>query len=165
MLTRDDGPESPYGEALGRAIQVLRTERGISRAELAKRAGLSYSYLSELETGRKGGNTKTFFLLANALGVTPRELHALVEERVLPTMAAPRAESAFDETLAEPSETPRRSWFRGARVAPPDTSPRRGPSASPAALDEARAELDAILAGLSPEDRALLLEFARRLGR
>ena len=42
-----------YSEALGRTIQVLRTELGVSRRDLADKADISYSYLSAIETGQK----------------------------------------------------------------------------------------------------------------
>jgi len=44
---RTSSSEDPiFYVALGRAIQVLRTERGLGRRELAELAGLSYPYLS-----------------------------------------------------------------------------------------------------------------------
>ena len=36
---------------VGRAIAVLRAELGLSRSDLSERAGLSYPYASEIETG------------------------------------------------------------------------------------------------------------------
>ena len=45
--------EAAFAKALARAIRVLRTELGMSRKELAERADLSYSYLSELENAAK----------------------------------------------------------------------------------------------------------------
>jgi transcriptional regulator with XRE-family HTH domain len=72
------GSDDPgYYEALGRAIRVLRTERGLERKDLAEAAGLSYPYLSEIETGRKRPSSKALFVIAEALGVRPSELLAL----------------------------------------------------------------------------------------
>ena len=51
----DQTGEDPIGEGLGRAIRVLRTARDLGRRELAERAGLSYSYLAEIENGDKSG--------------------------------------------------------------------------------------------------------------
>ena len=49
-----DPPEdSRFARALGRAIKVLRTLQGVDRKDLADSAGLSYSYLAEIENGKK----------------------------------------------------------------------------------------------------------------
>lgn len=74
------GSDDPgYYEALGRAIRVLRTERGLERKELAEAAGLSYPYLSEIETGRKRPSSKALFVIAEALGVRPSEVLSLAD--------------------------------------------------------------------------------------
>lgn len=171
--SKDGEPGEPpgYSEALGRAVQALRAERGLSRAELAERAGLSYSYLSEIETGKKSGtSSKVLYVLAKALGVSVRELMTTAEERVLPTMMGADFErSAFairdpvdpvDASLA-PMDAPRTrsSWFRDdARIAAARSA--NAPSNQGEAI--ARELLD-ILPQLSPQDLALVLELARRL--
>jgi DNA-binding XRE family transcriptional regulator len=86
------GSDDPgYYEALGRAIRVLRTERGLERKDLAEAAGLSYPYLSEIETGRKRASSKALFVIAEALGVRPSELLALGDRYGGRTSAAPPA--------------------------------------------------------------------------
>ena len=48
------GPFRIYTPAsLGDAIRHYRTEAGLTQAQLAKKAGLQRSYLSELETGKE----------------------------------------------------------------------------------------------------------------
>ena len=54
---------------MGRAIQVVRTDRGWSRRDLAQRTGLSYSFLSEIENGVKEPSTKTFMRICVSAGV------------------------------------------------------------------------------------------------
>ncbi len=59
------------GTDLGERIKKLRGEMNLSQAELARRAGLSPAYLSELEGGqgkRPGG--QVLLHLAQALGTT-----------------------------------------------------------------------------------------------
>jgi len=172
------GDDPAVFERLGRAIQVLRAELGLSRKELASRARLSYSYVSEIEVGKKEPSSKTVFVLARALGVSPSELMAAAEERVrspAPTLrdewdtdAAPimlaavevergPSERALASRVKDPGQT---SESRG-RASPPQ-SQRPGASAE---FRQDRKALIEILERLDPEDRELLIEFARRLVR
>ena len=63
-------------EGLGRAIKVRRTGLDLSRKELAQRAGLSYSYLAEIEKGMKSPSPRTLAAIAAGLGLP---LHELLE--------------------------------------------------------------------------------------
>ena len=167
----EPGEDPAYAEALGRAVQALRAERGLSRADLAERAGLSYSYLSEIETGKKSGtSSKVLYLLAKALGVTVRELMTIAEERVLPAMREQDVSTAMlsEFSSALPSEAPEetrrvlRSWFRDdARVEASRVAASR-PDDRRAAIAH---DLAALLPELSAEDLALVLDLARRLRR
>jgi transcriptional regulator with XRE-family HTH domain len=67
---------------MGRAIQVVRTDRGWSRRDLAERTGLSYSFLSEIENGVKEPSSRTFALIADALDVAPGALLYDAERRL-----------------------------------------------------------------------------------
>lgn len=55
-------------------IKNLRLERNWSQAELAKKAGLSQSYIHDLETGTKTPTIRTLEKLAKALQVPIDEL-------------------------------------------------------------------------------------------
>lgn len=57
-------------------VRVLREHRGLSAGELARRAGISASYLSEIETGRKPGSAQALRRLAEALDVQIEDLIA-----------------------------------------------------------------------------------------
>lgn len=72
--------QSTDAERLGRAIQLRRVELGLKRPQLAKRAELSYPYLSEIENGMKNPSTKALRQLAAALELSPAELIALAEK-------------------------------------------------------------------------------------
>jgi len=50
-------------------IKAIRKWRGLSQTELAERAGIGQSYLSELETRHKQGAADTLLSLAKALDV------------------------------------------------------------------------------------------------
>ncbi len=74
---------------LGRAIAATRTEQGMKRGELAKAAGVSYPYLSELENGTKQGSTQKIGQIAEALGMTPSQLLARAESLALGNASGP----------------------------------------------------------------------------
>jgi len=50
-------------------LKVWREHRGLSQRALAARAGLDFTYLSQIETGARRGPVKTMKKLAQALGV------------------------------------------------------------------------------------------------
>ncbi|MEG6615855.1 helix-turn-helix transcriptional regulator [Peptococcaceae bacterium 1198_IL3148] len=58
----------------GESIRALREERGYTLQDLAKRAKLSLSYLSEIERGSKRPSLKTIDKLATALNVPKTQL-------------------------------------------------------------------------------------------
>jgi transcriptional regulator with XRE-family HTH domain len=83
---------------LGDAIRTRREEVKLSRRDLAERAGLSYPYLSELETGKKRGSPDSIRSVADALGLGQDELwaraDALAGAALEAFMAAPPAPAA-----------------------------------------------------------------------
>lgn len=58
----DDGPSQA-------SVRVWREHRGLTQDELARRVGLSKSFLSEIENGKKTGSVRTLRALADALGI------------------------------------------------------------------------------------------------
>jgi transcriptional regulator with XRE-family HTH domain len=165
-LTEED---PRYYEALGRAIKVARTQQDLSRKTLAQRAGVSYAYLSDIETGRGRPSSKALLAVAGALGRTPSELlqeaelyGAMRELSETPDEPTPGASPWFHAGAGQPasraaaSETPpamltRTEWQHLAR------SRLSGRSSSE------RAELHAIVDGLSDDDVRVVLQIARRL--
>ncbi|MFE9812913.1 helix-turn-helix domain-containing protein [Streptomyces sp. NPDC005227] len=65
--------ESPVTD-LGHNIRAARKAQGMSLRELARRAGISASALSQIETGKTRASAKTAYELAQHLGVTLAEL-------------------------------------------------------------------------------------------
>lgn len=55
-------------------VLVFRKHRNMTLAGLSEASGISKSYLSEIETGRKPGSAKTLAAIATALGVTIEDL-------------------------------------------------------------------------------------------
>lgn len=66
------------GRELGRFLEHRRRELGLSRRDLSDQSGLSYPYISQLETGDREPALKAMRALAPVLEVRPEELAALV---------------------------------------------------------------------------------------
>jgi len=162
-------PDQPSSDpaflaAYGAAVRDIREERGQDRKELAAAAGISYSYLSAIESGQKLPSGTVQTVLATALETPASDLLARangelhtdsIEEVVSSSMAAPMPVGDMDSTN-----------FAAARLAPqarriesePWPSSERGVSAS-----GALAELQALIPSLSPKDAAMVVSMARRL--
>jgi transcriptional regulator with XRE-family HTH domain len=162
-------PDQPSSDpaflaAYGTAIRDVREEKGLDRKELAAAAGISYSYLSAIESGQKLPSGTVQTVLADALETPASDLLARangelhtdpLEEVVSNSMAAPMPVADFDSMNSA-----------AARLAPqarriesdPGQFSEPGVSAS-----GALAELQALIPSLSPEDAAMVVSMARRL--
>lgn len=123
-----------FTDALGRTIQVLRTDRGIDRKDLAAQAAISYSYLSAIESGKKQASSAVLRRIAHALGLRSHELFASAEQRV-----------EHDTNLTRPAPT---AWM--------------APTARDLAGIDAEA-LVAAFTRLPAADRAIVWDLIRRL--
>ena len=61
-------------QLLGRNVRARRKQLGLSQEELAFRAGMKRSYLSDLERGARNPTVRALGRLAEALGAAPEEL-------------------------------------------------------------------------------------------
>lgn len=61
-------------ETFGTRIRRLREKHGWSLTELSNRAGISRSYLAQIESGQSAPTEDKILKLANALGALPSEL-------------------------------------------------------------------------------------------
>jgi len=61
-------------EKLGKRIYTLRKKVGLTQDELAYQAKLDYSYMNEIEKGKRNPSVKRVYLIARALKVTLSEL-------------------------------------------------------------------------------------------
>lgn len=59
---------------LSKRLVWLREQRSLSQRDLAERTGLSYGYISHIESGFRQPTLKTIRLLAAALNVSPHFL-------------------------------------------------------------------------------------------
>lgn len=74
-MDADNGVRVPHEVALaifgGKSpIRAYREHSGITLRQLSSEAGISVSYLSEIESGRKAGSSSALFRIAKALGTT-----------------------------------------------------------------------------------------------
>lgn len=76
LLAAEARGEAPLPEAVSTAIlagdsplKAIRRWRGLTQVELATAAGLTQSFLSEIESGAKSGSAETLTRLAAALNV------------------------------------------------------------------------------------------------
>jgi transcriptional regulator with XRE-family HTH domain len=68
-----------YGVIDGKKLEAMREERGLSRQELARQAGISPGTVSKAERGHRVRG-KTAWKVANLFGVHPSEMGHPVEE-------------------------------------------------------------------------------------
>lgn len=64
-------------QTLGEKVQELRNGKGISMRELARRTGISSSFLGEIEAGRRYPKEAYLAAIAKELGVNASELGEL----------------------------------------------------------------------------------------
>jgi len=61
-------------DRFAKRLKALRKERGYTQATLAKRAGVTLSYIGRLEIGRHDPQLSTLLKLAKAMKITIGEL-------------------------------------------------------------------------------------------
>ena len=99
----------PDSREVGERIKRRRAELGMKRRELAEAAGISYPYISQLETGSRDASLPTQIAIARALDVS---LDALFAPEDLPgsspssTTAPPVSGSPNHPGAAPPATTP-----------------------------------------------------------
>lgn len=162
MRQKNDDTQDPrFYSGLGRAIEVLRVDRGLSRKELAEDSGLSYPYVSEIETGRKRPSSRALLAIARALGVRPHELVAAAEERSeRETPSGSRFFHQASAPVAAASPPPRDLAYKSVPLSPrvPPFEEDRYPVS-----EVAIKELVATLRRLDPGDFATVAALVRRL--
>ncbi|MDE2716571.1 MAG: helix-turn-helix transcriptional regulator [Chloroflexota bacterium] len=79
-LAKSEGDESFPIEVVDRIVAgegpigVYRSYRGMTQQELAANAGINPVYLSQIETGKRSGSTKTLAAISRVLNVTVDDL-------------------------------------------------------------------------------------------
>lgn len=65
---------SDIKKKLGSRIKALRLSKGFSQEELANKAGLHRTYMSDVERGERNVSLENIGKIAKALGVSPNKL-------------------------------------------------------------------------------------------
>ena len=74
------GGEPDIRETFGLAVKSLREERALTQEDLAEKAGIHRTYLSDVERGSRNLSLINIDKLAKALGVKVSKLFEKVEE-------------------------------------------------------------------------------------
>lgn len=61
-------------QEIGSRIREIRKEKGLTQAQLAEKSGLCRPYIVDLEAGRRNHTTKTLAAIAEACGVSVKDL-------------------------------------------------------------------------------------------
>lgn len=158
---RSDDPA--YYQGLGRAIQVARTELGLSRRDLAARTGVSYTYLADIENGRRRPSSAPLLAISRALGMSPSELLARAEVYYARGTGRPFVATAFEEDLGERLERP--AAMSSAPLAGPSRVRERAAGLRPEPEEPLRRALHELIDRLSPSDLRVVHELVRRITR
>lgn len=90
--------KEPGAEEFGRRLKARRHELGMSRRDVVEASGLSYPYVSQLESGYRLPSHKSVAMLASALELQPSELSAALPYPDVgsgPLLASPRADDPW----------------------------------------------------------------------
>lgn len=75
-------PKGNLEKVFGDVLRTLRMERGMSQEALAFEAQLDRTFISLLERGQRLPSLATLFALAEALGISGKDMVAYVEKRL-----------------------------------------------------------------------------------
>src|SRR5947209_12631060 len=108
-LLRDDpiAEGAPELTALGKRLEILRIERGVSKQRLARHAGTSRQQLWRVMTGKSELTSSLRERLASALAVEPRSLSGTDGRMPAP----PQMGSAFGFPPTLPASAPTMSEY------------------------------------------------------
>jgi transcriptional regulator with XRE-family HTH domain len=140
----------------GRAIETLRASKNLTREDVARLAGISYSYLAEIERGLKRPSTDIVARIARAFGMRGSAFLQYVEELSAPLPDDLKPIAAVQLTLRRAKPLP---LFSG----DPEVSAQGAARPGAARTDLAVNELLVIARRLDPADRQALLHLARHL--
>jgi transcriptional regulator with XRE-family HTH domain len=87
-MTKRNTSSGALVTALGQAIQGRRKELGLSQEDLAGKAGLHRTYVSEIERRSRNLSVKILVRLAMALDLSPSQLMQDAEEIATTQLAA-----------------------------------------------------------------------------
>ena len=66
--------------SIGKALQLVRVERGLTQVQMAESMGKPQSFISKVESGERSLHVSELFAYAEALGMDAQELVGRLEE-------------------------------------------------------------------------------------
>ena len=94
MPNRDDeGTMTDVKSGLGRVIKQLRRQRGLTQDELAEKASLHRTYLSDVERGTRNLSIISLHRISAALGTPLSDIFKQVENAFYGSGAAKRSDT------------------------------------------------------------------------
>ena len=70
LSLKSTGGVPPQGESFGKRVSTVRERRGWTQRELAERAQISVTFLSEVENGKRNVSSEVLLRVADALGAS-----------------------------------------------------------------------------------------------
>lgn len=67
-------PVSPAAETFGERVRTRRHQLGLSQEQLADECGLHWTYVGQIERGRRNISLHNILKIAEGLGIDPGEL-------------------------------------------------------------------------------------------
>ncbi|RBM22409.1 helix-turn-helix domain-containing protein [Streptomyces sp. PT12] len=164
-----------YDTSIGRRIQAIRNQRGLTQHGLAQRAHISYSTLTKVESGHKSASPTVTAACARALRVPVTDLtgqpyfDALKKDQ-LEELVQPLRHAVANPLLASPETAPRPLAELRADLDTLDESRRRGEymaigATVPAVVDELLHVIDNMPTGIEQQRVYGLLAQAYRLAQ
>ncbi|SET33397.1 short-chain fatty acyl-CoA regulator family protein [Oceanicella actignis] len=90
---------------VGARIRERRRALGVTQAELARRMGISASYLNLIESAKRGVSPRLVRAAAKALGLPPEALDGAAERRLAGLLAEMAADPDFADLALDPAQT------------------------------------------------------------
>jgi transcriptional regulator with XRE-family HTH domain len=81
MKKREGSQAERICQNFGKAVFIRRKQLGFSQEEFADRAGITRTYVSDVERGARNVSLKNLIRFAEALELPPSKLMAMVEEQ------------------------------------------------------------------------------------
>ena len=117
MSQADDGREGEAVGQLGQRLRQVRLDAGLSLRELARRIGVSPSFVSQFENGKAQPSVATLYSLSQLLDVSIDHLFEIRQESSKP--AAPLPEKRSSAPRAGKNRPPSRSGVSRSDLATP----------------------------------------------
>ncbi|UUW91472.1 helix-turn-helix domain-containing protein [Nocardioides sp. WV_118_6] len=109
MTSANGDADTPSADLLGSRVRAARTARGMSLRDLARRVGVSPSFVSQLENNKVNASVGTLYKLVNALEVSLDDLMSPLPDPS-PDPGPARVDRAPRTSVADLDALPPMAW-------------------------------------------------------